>query len=129
MSVSTESPGVAVPGDASDRSGINTGLNPNLPKRVTPIDELFLAARRILGALGRRFEDGDCTQLRELVEVRSMVETTITEAVRGLRHDPDLPASWADIGEALGVTAQAAQKRYGHVGGARRPGGQPAHLR
>jgi hypothetical protein len=95
----------------------------------TETSDLLAALRRILRALSRRFEDGDIEQLAALVELRDDVERTVTEAVCGLRHDPTMPASWADLGRALGVSRQAAQQRYGHVGGARRRGGQPGHLR
>ena len=45
-----------------------------------------------------------------------------------LRSEEGGAYSWADIGEALGMTRQSAQGRFGGEG-ARQPGGQPAHLR
>ena len=129
MSAITESSGPVGHTAPSDRSSSKSGLHLARLAQGTETSDLLAALRRILRALSRRFEDGDIEQLTALVELRDDVERTITEAVHGLRHDPELPASWADLGRALGVTRQAAQKRYGHVGGSRRRGGQPGHLR
>jgi hypothetical protein len=38
-------------------------------------------------------------------------------------------ASWAEIGDETSMTKQAAQQRWGSLGGARRPDGQPSGLR
>lgn len=122
-------PVVDVPGSPGGRSGANTGLNLRRPKRVVETPELLQGVRRILASLAVRVGESDTEALRLLVELRADVEQTITEAIRGLRNDPAVPASWAEIGDALSVTPQAAQQRYGHVGGRRRRGGQPANLR
>ena len=39
-------------------------------------------------------------------------ESLMTDLVRSARHDG---TSWADIGAALGISAQAAHQRYRHV--------------
>jgi hypothetical protein len=82
--------------------------------------------RRILEAQGRRVDDLE--DLAELLSIRSDLDGIVTEAVRKLRHEP-LCYSWTEIAEALGITRQAAQQRWGHVGGDRIAGGQPTRLR
>jgi hypothetical protein len=83
---------------------------------------------RILKAYGRRINAGDIAALPELVALHDDLDATITDAVRQLRAEPH-SYSWAQIGAALGVSRQAAMQRWADVGGARRAGGQPSHLR
>jgi hypothetical protein len=87
-------------------------------------------ARRILRAMGKRVSAGDIDALPELVALRDDLDRTIEETVRSLRSEPWL-YSWADIGGVLGVSRQAAQKRWGHLEAVnpRHTGGQPTHLR
>jgi hypothetical protein len=121
-----------VSGADAERSDVASKATPRAPRGVTDTDELVEACRRILGALSRRVGEGDMEDLRRLVMLRVDVERCIIGAVAGLRADPDLPASWSDIGRALGVGREAAYKRYGAAAdqaGLRRPGGQPAGWR
>jgi hypothetical protein len=85
---------------------------------------------RLLRAYVRRIGngDGDLVALAELAALRQELDGYVVDAVAQLRHSTR-PAPWAEIGLTLGTTPQAAQQRYGKVGGARRPGGQPGHLR
>jgi hypothetical protein len=112
------------------RSGVNPVLRPKRPKVErdnATYGEMF---PRLLRAYVRRIGDGDgdLAALAELAALRDELEAHLVDAVAVLRHSTR-PASWTEIGMALGTTPQAAQQRYGKVGGARRPGGQPAHLR
>lgn len=84
--------------------------------------------RRVLKAYGRRVGAGDIAALPELVALEAELAATIEDAVRQLRAEP-FCYSWTQIGDVLGVSRQAALKRWGHVGGARVAGGQPAGLR
>jgi hypothetical protein len=95
----------------------------------TSLDEYVKGLRRMLRALGRRAARGDLDALTEMVELRKAIEADITEAVAGLRHYPDCPESWLNIAVALGVSERQAYRRYGHVGGLRQAGGQPANWR
>ncbi len=83
---------------------------------------------RILRACARRVGDGDLEALGDLARLSAEIDGHLLDAVARLRHEPWC-FSWAQIGEALGVRRQSAQQRFGKVGGARRPGGQPAHRR
>lgn len=68
--------------------------------------------RRELLALVRRLADGPVTLeagLRTTAALRRGLETLQTELVTTAR---DEGASWAAIGEALGVTTQAAHQRF-----------------
>lgn len=95
----------------------------------TPIEEYFVFIHRVLANLGERVGDADPEALREMVELREELETHIETAIRKLRNNEDLPATWTDIGEAMGITRENACRKYGHVGGARQPGGQPGNWR
>lgn len=69
---------------------------------MTADEDILLARRRQLVA--------DVMVLRGRVELRDRAELLVTTSVRGLRADG---VSWATLGEALGVSRQAAQQRYG----------------
>lgn len=86
--------------------------------------------RRILRAYGRRVGAGDVAALPELVALRKELDATIADAVAQLRAEP-WSYSWAQVGEALGMSRQQAQRDYGPKTGpgARRAGGQPSSLR
>ncbi len=113
------------------------GRDLDRPDRVTPYEgrrytdtaDYLHFVRRVLRGLSQRVGTADLEALRAMTALRDELEGCILDAVSGLRHDSDLPASWEDIGEAMGITRQAAQRRYGKVGGIRRPGGQPAGWR
>jgi len=68
--------------------------------------------RRELLALVRRLSDGPLTLeagLRATAAMRHGLEVLQTELVTTARNEG---ASWAAIGEALGVTTQAAHQRF-----------------
>lgn len=67
--------------------------------------------RRIVAAYSRRVADADDVDLAEMVALRDDLDAAITAAVKGQRERHG--RSWADIGQALGVTKQAAYQRYG----------------
>lgn len=84
--------------------------------------------RRIIRAAGERVADGDLDALAALDGLHDAIDEAVAKGVAGLRAEPHA-YSWADIGATLGVTRQAAMKRWPDAHGARRPGGQPANLR
>lgn len=55
-------------------------------------------------------DDPDLGRLAQVAGRRSRVEDEVAQAVRGARSSG---ATWAQIGAALGVTAQGAHQRYG----------------
>lgn len=116
------------PHDRTERlSGRKLSLHPVGGPRVENTDYgAFL--KRAVRALGRRVAAGDVEDLAELVALRQELDEATAEAVRGLRAEPSA-ASWQAIADVLGITRQAAMQRWPDVGGARRPGGQPAALR
>ncbi len=83
---------------------------------------------RAIRAYAKRVGQGDIAALGDLAKFRDEVDTAITEAVRTLRAEPHCH-SWARIGDELGITRASAQQRFSSVGGARKVGGQPTHLR
>jgi hypothetical protein len=88
------------------------GSRPSKPRRrdVVENDEYAAFIRRILRAYARRVASGDVEALRDMVGLSSLLDDTITQAVIGLRSHG---YSWAEIGDRLGITRQAAQQRWG----------------
>jgi hypothetical protein len=112
-----------------DVPGVKAALTPNAADHAGDTSDYIAFVRRILAALERRVAHADIHALAQLVELQNDLARHVEAAVAKLRHDDESPASWSDIGRAFGITRQAAQDRYGHVGGSRRPGGQPGNLR
>lgn len=118
------------PGEPFGRSGVSPRLTPKRRKRERENGEIVAMIRRMLRALVRRGADGegDLAVLEDMTALIAELDGYRTDLIAELRHSTR-PASWAEIGRTLGVSRQVAQRKYGKVGGARRPGGQPAHLR
>ncbi|MDG4754615.1 hypothetical protein AB0N38_02290 [Micromonospora aurantiaca] len=89
-------------------------LTPHLPRQrrrdVVENDAFAAFARRIIRAHGRRVADGDVEALHDLVALSTELDRAITDAVVGLRQ---FGYSWAEIGQRLGISRQAAQQRWG----------------
>lgn len=73
-------------------------------------DQFLKFARRILRAAGKRVAEADEVELADLAALRTDVDNVIADAVDTWRKQG---RSWATIGEALGMTKQGAQQRYG----------------
>ncbi|MGW0503039.1 hypothetical protein [Micromonospora sp. NPDC003241] len=89
-------------------------LTSNVPRQkrrdIVENDEFAAFARRIIRAHGRRVATGDVEALRDLVALSAVIDEAITDAVVGLRA---FGYSWAEIGQRLGISRQAAQQRWG----------------
>jgi hypothetical protein len=89
-------------------------LTPTVPAQrrrdVVENDEFAAFARRIIRAHGRRVATGDVEALRDLVALSTVIDDAIGQAVTGLRA---FGYSWAEIGQRLGISRQAAQQRWG----------------
>lgn len=72
--------------------------------------EMVEFARRAIRAAGRHVAAADEFELAEFVALREELEAVIASAVEGWRADG---RSWAVIGDALGISRQAAQQSYG----------------
>ncbi len=93
-------------------------------------DSLEAGLERQLRAIVRRAGEGDIEALAVLQRLADQLPGLMTDAVAGLRSEDGGCHSWTEIGGALGVGRSAAQERFAKAGaGARRVGGQPAHLR
>jgi hypothetical protein len=111
------------------RPGVNRTLTPGRRKREHETSEFPALFRRLMRAYVRRITaEGDLGDLGEFAELLEEAEGHLIDIVAVLRHEP-WSYSWAEIGDTLGISRQAVQQRYGKVGGARRPGGQPGRLR
>lgn len=64
---------------------------------------------RLLSNGGARAADGDVGDFRQLLELRTILDEALVEAVRGLR---DAGVTWDEIGAASGTTRQAALMRW-----------------
>ncbi|MFF4876992.1 hypothetical protein [Micromonospora sp. NPDC000668] len=95
-------------------STVKASLTSNLPRQrrrdVVENDQFTGFARRIIRAHGRRVAAGDVEALRDLVALSSVIDDAIGDAVIGLRA---FGYSWAEIGQRLGISRQAAQQRWG----------------
>lgn len=69
------------------------------------------AVRRVIRAHGERVaRTGGEVELTELAELPAVVDAALRVAVAGLR---ERGLSWQNVGDALGVSKQAAAKRFG----------------
>lgn len=66
---------------------------------------------RMVRAFGRRLEMADAGDLPQLVELSGVVDEVLADSVAAMRRRG---VTWSEIGEAFGITKQAAQKRWGH---------------
>ena len=85
---------------------------PPRPRRrdVVENDEYAACTRRIIRAYARRVATGDVEALTDMVALSALLDEAIGEAVTGLRAHG---YSWAEIGDRLGSSRQAAQQRWG----------------
>jgi hypothetical protein len=124
--------GRAAPDPASVGAGpsVNGPLPPNRRPRPREAPELAGAVERFCRSLVRRCaEEGDADAFAALAGLADTLDGHVLDAVAALRAAP-WALSWEEIGQASGRSRQGAQQRWRRAGpGARRPGGQPAHLR
>lgn len=80
-------------------------------RRTYETADIVSHLRRQFRALSRRVSDGDPIDLAMMVGLRDELDAAIDAAVKGQRATHG--SSWAELGQALGVTRQAVQKRYG----------------
>jgi hypothetical protein len=90
----------------------NGDSQPTMPSRreVVENDEYAAFVRRIIRAYARRVATGDVEALTDMVGLSSLLDDAIGDAVIGLRSHG---YSWAEIGQRLGISRQAAQQRWG----------------
>jgi hypothetical protein len=97
-------------GDRAGRSSVKARLTPNRRRRPVENDEYASFVRRVIRGYARRVAAGDVDALADMTGLATELDAAITEAVTGLRA---ARYSWAEIGDRLGVTRQAAQQRWG----------------
>jgi hypothetical protein len=96
---------------AQRQATVNKHLTTDRTRAAVENPEYVAFARRILKAYARRVATGDIEALALMAELADTIDTSIRDAVTGLR---DRGYSWADIGSRLGVTRQATQQRWGN---------------
>lgn len=88
-------------------------VNPRLRtrrRRVVENDEFAAFTRRIVRAYARRVAAGDIDALADMLRLADELDTTIEQAVISLHQ---IGYTWTEIAARLGVTRQAAFKRWG----------------
>lgn len=65
--------------------------------------------RRMLRGYARQVAQADPVDLADMWALREDLDRALAQAVAGVRERH----SWADIADALGITRQAAQQRWG----------------
>lgn len=84
-------------------------------KRYRTTAQYLAMVRRMIRGAGRRVAGADPEDLAELVRLREAVDAAVLDAVRGQRAQG---ITWQSIGDALGVTKQAAILRWApHIEG------------
>ena len=99
---------VPVPHD--DGFPVRESMTPRRRRRRAENDEYAAFVRRVLRAYAARVALGDIDAVADMVAISGEMNALIAEAVRGLR---DKGYSWADVGQRLGVSRQAAFERWG----------------
>ena len=94
------------------RNTVKNRLTPKRRARLVENDEYAAFVRRVLRAYARRVAQGDVEALTLMLGLSAEIDTSISQAVTGLRQ---FGYSWAEIGSRLGITRQAAQQRWGHA--------------
>ena len=84
-------------------------------KRNTPTDssEYLGFMERVTKNLAKRAVDDGIDALHSLGVIAKLHDSVMHELVAYLRTEEGGAYSWTDIGDALGVTRSAAQKRFG----------------
>ena len=90
--------------------GDNSRPSKSRRRAVVEKDDYAEFVRRILVAYARRVASGDVEALRHMVAMSDLLDQAITQAVKGLRAHG---YSWAEIGDRLGISRQAAHQRWG----------------
>jgi hypothetical protein len=94
------------------RNTVNTRFTAKRSRRVVENDEYAAFLGRVLRAYARRVANGDVEALTLMLGLSGQIDDAIAQAVTGLRG---FGYSWAEIGNRLGITRQAAQQRWGHT--------------
>ncbi|SRR6266581_9185245 len=95
------------PGDT--QPAVNPALTANAPRYVVENPAFAAFARRVIRAHSRRVAAGDVEALADLVNLSDQLDIAISDAVKGLH---DFGYSWSEIGSRLGMSKQAAHKRW-----------------
>ncbi len=84
------------------------------PAEIGRIETAEYAAmmHRMLRGWERRLADADVADLAELAAFTEAVDMAQRHVVRSWR---EAERSWREIGEAFGITRQAAEQRFGHL--------------
>lgn len=84
-------------------------------KQYREAPEMGAMLRRMVKAMGRRAGEGDLECLVELRQLKADIDQAIAAGARAA-HDGPAAFSWTDIGDAVGITRQAARQLYGGPG-------------
>jgi hypothetical protein len=98
------------------------------PRPAVETSAFAAFAARILRSLRQRTCAGDIEGLAALGALARDLDGYTHDAVSALRGEPWC-LSWTEIAHELGITRQAAHRRFHKAGGIRARGGQPARLR
>lgn len=98
------------------------------PKREITPELKYRGVRGLITAYPKWADRFGPVALGDVWRLRSILDNVIDQIVDKCLADP-WSASWTEIGDQTGMSKQAAQKRWGYLGSARRPGGQPGNLR
>lgn len=90
---------------------LGCGVSARRRARYTDDDKYFAAVARMIRGMGRRVETADMEQFQALLAMRKLLDEVIADAAVNQRVNRG--CSWTDIGEAAGITRQAAWQKWG----------------
>lgn len=82
-------------------------------KKVMENLDRYKWIRRAIIRYGEKVGDGDPEDLTDMLKLRAELDTAIGQAVRAQRET--WGTSWASIGDAAGMTKQAAHQKWGRA--------------
>lgn len=84
---------------------------PAITARRHETTEYAAMLSRMVRSYGKRLAEGDPTDLAAALDLARQLDAGIGAAVAAMRDAHGF--SWAEVADALGVTRQAAQQRFG----------------
>ena len=91
-------------------AAVNGALSPDRRNGTVENGEFAAFARRIVRAYARRVAAGDVEALDEMIALKTDLEKSIKDAVKGLH---EFGYSWREIANRVGMTRQGVRQRWG----------------
>jgi hypothetical protein len=114
--------------ETQDATPVASTPRPRRPREETTDEDYRALMVRLLNNYSARIDRAGVEALADAAALRDLLDRVIDAGVERCLAEP-WSASWAQIGDATGLTRQGAMRRWGRFEQTRRPGGQPSNLR